>query len=353
MNSVFNRLGYNFDSDNFEGTEQISENASNTLETRKIPFATWQYDQIARSDTARSNYFRNPTANLYISLRSTANNLMRLASNLALSNIAASANSFVLELDRFKSHTDNISGVLEMTGRSLNADIPQYETALSAAEDMVTLLYSADGVANTVGALGSFTSLYINKQLTANDTILAADLTSLNNSIEIVVSGFPPVTTQSSNLGGVAIETINSHLSIANDMINTRRLHDWNFFKKSQEISADMGMVTQFNSMGKMRTELVQYKIGTDALIANLQSPVIHNSNTGVYASSTVIDTTPNADSIRASTLARSNAAFANYYASTTLTQNDVVTDYEANIGNVGTQNQTVIDYINSVLQNT
>jgi hypothetical protein len=345
-NSVFDRLGYNFDSINFEGAEQLSEGALNNLETRKTKLTTWQYDQVARGDTAKTNYFRNPTANLYISLRNTANNLSRLASNLSLSNVAISANGFVLELDRFKSHTDNISGVLETTGRSISPDTPQYETAIATAEQMVTILYSADGVANTVGALGSFTSLFINAQLTANNTILAADLTSLNNSI--VISGLPA--TQSSNLGGVALEAISSHISTANTMIAARRNHDWNFYQKSRAISSDIGRVKQFNSMGKMKTELVLNKIGTDALLANLQAPVIHNSNTGVFASSTTIETTPNADSIRAATLAKSNIAFTNYYASASSVQEEVILDTGTAIG---TQIDIVRDYINSVTQNT
>jgi hypothetical protein len=345
-NSVFDRLGYDFDSINFEGSEQLSDAALNTLETRKTTLATWQYDQVARGDTARTNYFRNPTANLYITLRNTANSINILAQNLSLSNIATQANNFILELDRFKSHTDNISGVLEMTGRRISPDTPQYETAISTAEQMVTLLYSADGVANTVGALGSFTSLFINAQLTANNTILAADLTSLNTSQ--VLTGFP--LTLQSTLGGVALEAINSHIAIANTMIAARRNHDWNFYQKSRAISSDMGKVTQFNSMGKMRTELIQYKLGTDALLANLQAPVIHNSNTGVFASSTTIDTTPNADSIRAATLAKSNTAFTNYYASGSSIQEVVIPD----IGTaVGTQIDIVTNYINSVTQNT
>ena len=345
-NSVFDRLGYDFDSINFEGSEQLSDAALNTLETRKTTLATWQYDQVARGDTARTNYFRNPTANLYITLRNTANSINILAQNLSLSNIATQANNFILELDRFKSHTDNISGVLEMTGRRIIPDTPQYETAISTAEQMVTLLYSADGVANTVGALGSFTSLFINAQLTANNTILAADLTSLNTSQ--VLTGLP--LTLQSTLGGVALEAINSHIAIANTMIAARRNHDWNFYQKSRAISSDMGKVTQFNSMGKMRTELIQYKLGTDALLANLQAPVIHNSNTGVFASSTTIDTTPNADSIRAATLAKSNTAFTNYYASGSSIQEVVIPD----IGTaVGTQIDIVTNYINSVTQNT
>jgi hypothetical protein len=344
-NSIFDRLGYNFDSINFEGAEQLSEGALNSLETRKTKLTTWQYDQVARGDTAKTNYFRNPTANLYISLRNTANNLSRLASNLSLSNVAISANGFVLELDRFKSHTDNISGVLEMTGRRISPDTPQYETAIATAEQMVTLLYSADGVANTVGALGSFTSLFINKQLTANDTILAADLLSMNSAISY--SGLPLL--PYSTLGGVELEAINSHIAIANTMIAARRNHDWNFYQKSRAISSDMGRVSQFNSMGKMKTELLQYKIGTDALIANLQAPVIHNSNTGVFASSTTIDTTPNADSIRAATLAKSNTAFTNYYASGSPVQEEVILDTAP----VGTENDIVTNYRASAAQNT
>jgi len=344
-NSVFDRLGYNFDSTNFEGSESLSTAALNSLEMRKRMMATWQYDQVARGDTARTNYFRNPTSNLYISLRSTANNLSRLASNLSLSNVAISANSFVLELDKFKSHTDNISGVLTMSGRDIDYDIPQYDSAMAIAEQTVTLLYSADNVANSVGALGSFTSLFINKQLSANDTILAANLVSLNNSV--VYSGLP--LTASSNLGGVAIESINSYIAIANTMIATRRNHDWNFFAKAQQISADMGIVSQFNSMGNMRSSLIYYKIGTDALIANLQAPVIHSSNTGISSSSNTADATSNSDSIREATLAKSNTAFANYYATASSIQEEILPDY----GVALTQDQIVMNYIKSVTQNT
>ena len=101
----------------------------------------------------------------------------------------------------------------------------------------------------------------------------------LNNSI--ISSGLPVI--QSSNLGGVTLETINSHIALANTMIATRRLHDWNFFKQALAISRDMGTVSQFNSMGKMKSHLIRNKIGTDALIANVSAPIYHDSNTGVF----------------------------------------------------------------------
>ena len=279
-NTVFERLGYNFDSINFEGADQLTDGAKKNLGIQKNNLYTWQYDQIARGDTARTNYFRNPTANLYITLRNTANSINLLAQNLSLSNIATQANNFIRELDRFKSHTDNISGVIDITTASISsADIPIYETAIGVGETLVPLLYTTDNVANTIGALGSFTSLYINDKLSANSTILAADLVLLNNSI--IYSGLPVI--QSSNLGGVTLETINSHIALANTMIATRRLHDWNFFKQALAISRDMGTVSQFNSMGKMKSHLIRNKIGTDALIANVSAPIYHDSNTGVF----------------------------------------------------------------------
>jgi hypothetical protein len=133
-------------------------------------------------------------------------------------------------------------------------------------------------------------------------------------------------------------------------MIAARRNHDWNFYQKSRAISSDMGRVSQFNSMGKMKTELISNKIGTDALLANLQAPVIHNSNTGVFTSSTTIDTTPNADSIRAATLAKSNIAFTNYYATASSIQEEVILDTGTA---VGSQQDIITNYINSVTQNT
>ena len=279
-NTVFGRLGYDFDSINFEGADQLSDGAKKNLNIQKNNLYTWQYDQVARGDTARTNYFRNPTANLYITLRNTANSINLLAQNLSLSNIATQANNFIRELDRFKSHTDNISGVIDITTTSPGStDIPIYETAIGVGETLVTLLYTTDNVANTVGALGSFTSLYVNDKLSANASILANAYALLNASI--VVSGLPVI--QSSNLGGLALETINSYIAIANTMIATRRLHDWNFFKQARAISKDMGTVSQFNSMGKMKSHLIRNKIGTDALIANVSAPIYHDSNTGVF----------------------------------------------------------------------
>ena len=279
-NTVFGRLGYDFDSINFEGADQLTDGARKNLEIQKNSLYTWQYREVADSTASRSRYYRNPTANIYVTLRSTANLIMNLSSNLSLSNIAQTAYRFSIELDKFKSHTDNISGVIDATTvKSDSSDIPFYESAIAAGETLVPLLYSTDNVANTVGALGSFTSLYINNQLTSNASILANAYASLNSSI--IVSGFP--VTQSSNLGGLALETINSYISIANTMIATRRLHDWNFFKQSREITRDMGMVSQFSNMGKMKSHLVYYKVGTDALIANVSAPIYHDSNTGVF----------------------------------------------------------------------
>jgi hypothetical protein len=280
-NTVFGRLGYNFDSVNFEGADQLLDGAKKNLEIQKNSLYTWQYREVADSTASRSRYYRNPTANIYVTLRSTANLIMNLSSNLSLSNIAQTAYRFSIELDKFKSHTDNISGVIDTTadGFTMDGDIPEYETAMGVGETLVQILYAADNVANTVGALGSFTSLYINNQLTSNASILANDYTSLNASI--VVTGIP--TTQSSNLGGVVIEAINSHIALANTMISTRRLHDWNFFKKANEIAKDMGTVSEFSNMGKMKSHLVYYKVGTDELIANVSAPIYHDSNTGVF----------------------------------------------------------------------
>ena len=121
--------------------------------------------------------------------------------------------------------------------------------------------------------------MYINDKLSANLTILTADYASLNNAQ--LLSGLPP--SLKSTLGGVTLEAINSHIAIANTMINTRRLHDWNFFKQSRAIARDMGIVSQFSNMGKMKSHLTYYKIGTDELIANVSAPIYHNSNTGVF----------------------------------------------------------------------
>jgi hypothetical protein len=279
-NTVFGRLGYNFDSTNFGGADQLTDGAKKNLGIQQNNLYTWQYRDVADSTASRSKYYRNPTANLYIALRNTANSINILAQNLSLSNIATQANNFIIELDKFKSHTDNISGVIDITtNETVDIDIPVYETAIAAGETLVPLLYSTDNVANTVGALGSFTSLYINDKLSANLTILTADYASLNNAQ--LLSGLPP--SLKSTLGGVTLEAINSHIAIANTMINTRRLHDWNFFKQSRAIARDMGIVSQFSNMGKMKSHLTYYKIGTDELIANVSTPIYHNSNTGVF----------------------------------------------------------------------
>lgn len=253
MATVFERLNYNFDDTKYGSAIYLSDGAKKYLNAYPSYLSTWQEDDIANDDVSRSRYFKNPHDGVITIMINTASNIAAYANTANLSSLANTANSFIVELGKFKSHTDNVSGVTEVTGEATDVNIPMFDTALGIGTQILQITNKTDDIANSTPMLGSMTSLFIGDELDANSTILINDYHLLVNA----------ATTEA---------TVLAHINTANSMINTRRLHDWTFYQNSRQILSDYVFVTKFSNMGNTQAHLVNNLIGTDTLVTNLNS---------------------------------------------------------------------------------
>lgn len=268
MASVYGRLGFDFDANN-TGVLALSDDAVEHLNSAPnfLPY-DWQVNDLANADTA--GYYKNPAANVCISMFETANSIFKTTSNVGFLYAGAErsvllnrANNFMVTVSGFKSHTDNLTVTsIESGGVDAN-QFPYRQSALGYGKFLIYLTYQTDGVANTSPAIGSFTSLFVNDQLESNNTILINDFITLNNSIDM---------TGNSTLSGAAVNLIISHIDTANNLISTRKNHDVQFFRNSAQVLNDFSDVAEFSNMGQLDTNLVDKYIGSDKLLTRLNS---------------------------------------------------------------------------------
>lgn len=281
MSSVFDRLNYNFDSSKFGNAANLSSAAANTINliANNTPaYAEWQITDLAAGSPVRTNYFKNPTNTNTASMlftvgtiRLTANTIINAntdnvvgggytTSNVfvttdqiaAATKLYSSSGNLIIELNAFKSHTDNISGVTVVT----NTDYPSYESAAGLGQMNMMTLTKTDGTPqNTVPILGSFTSLFIQPELTANDQTFIV----YNSSFNV-------------NSNSTFIQTISDYANSTASLLNTRRSGDWTFFRNSYQVMKDIGFLQQFTNMGGTQSYLVKNLIGTDSLITKLSA---------------------------------------------------------------------------------
>jgi hypothetical protein len=301
--NVFSRLEFSFDTAKFGDALELNPKVLKFLEQAALPLPDWQADDLANEVVTPSRYFKNPHENVIITLAQSATSLSSLVGNtifqyaaVEAAALSSAATNFIIELDRFKTHTDNISGLGTM---SEFANIPQYDIAVAIGQKVLEITYRADYAAqpkqnvtynsvfdpanantvvvttsnnspNAATMLGSFTSLYIGPDLQVYDTLLATGVLTIENSRVYV----PPTESANgywtSNISVPSITTIYDAVVAANTLIATRRNHDWNFFEKSQELVMDTVFLSKFSSMGNSQKSMVNNLIGTDLLIDNM-----------------------------------------------------------------------------------
>ena len=265
-NTVFGRLQYNFDSTKFGDALTLSDAAIETINSSPLAITQWQETDISDNVVSRSRYFRNPTINVCNQIISNLTLISVNANTANLSNVEIAANNTILEMYKFISHSSNISGVNKLADS--DAAIPMYETAMGIGDSVLRLTNKTDGVENTSPVLGMMTSLFIGPELTSNSNLLYTDSLTLNASLQSVTVGMQTIIR--SNLSSVSINTILSHITTANNMVYTRRNHDWNMFQKGRDVLADYSFLNQFNMMGNTKTFLVNNYIGTSYLTNQL-----------------------------------------------------------------------------------
>ena len=265
MAGLFGNLGFNFDTAKFGDAQYLSVGAQRYLNAAPLTVSSWAQADIANNDVAITNYYKNPQANVCTQLSANAIALYNFANttpfdfstNTALISISA---ALFAQIPLFKSHTDNVSGVVAMTS---NQDtIPSLESATSVGNYLLRVLSTTDGLSNTTPMLGSLTSLFINDDLVANSTAIYNDYITLTSSVSGVNGN---CWISSSDLA-----VINTRIADLNNYITLRRTSDWSFFTNARTMVMNSITLGKFDTVGNTQSYLIDNLIGTDRLKQNL-----------------------------------------------------------------------------------
>jgi hypothetical protein len=273
--SVFNRLGFNFDTTRFGSAHTLSTGAANSVSliSDNMPtMSDWQKSDLANGAIVTTDYFKNPTTTYVNSMLSSAAIISSNALTINAFSLAASANSLILELGKFVSHTDNIAGVTPVFA----SDVPSYSVSSATGQmSLITLNMCAEQQSNTDVMLGSFTSLFIQDDLTANANQILTYSIQLRNSISANVTddGLGGTTiTYGSNLSSNVVNSIGYYCNTTSDILYTRRIHDWTFHRNLQQVMQDNGFLQGFSNLGGTQKYLIKNVIGTTSLVGKLTS---------------------------------------------------------------------------------
>jgi len=266
MTTLFDRLQFNFDTTKFGTSLDLPEESLNTLESMAtdIELSDWQLNDMANNDVISTNYYVNPVANVCNSITANLSNLVASiytisSPNSETTNLLNSAMNCIIQLDRFKSHTDNISGVSETTG---SQTIPSYLTAINTGQVLITLLNKTDGIANSLPAYGSLTSLFVADDLMSNNTTIGANCQTFISS----VSG------NTTSLSTTTITNIKNRIEVFNTFVYGRWSHDWTFYENSVKLMDDYTKISNLSNIGSTQTYLLENYIGTEKIKTDLSN---------------------------------------------------------------------------------
>jgi hypothetical protein len=281
MTQLFDRLQFNFDTTKFGTTLDLPEEAVNTIQSMAtdIELADWQLNDMANNNVITTNYYVNPLANVCNNITANLSNLVASiytipSPDTTTINLLNSAINCIIQLDRFKLHTDNVSGVSETSG---SPTIPSYLTAINTGQTLVTLLNKTDGIANSLPAYGSLTSLFVVDEVEANNLVIGENCeifvnfvggSSSNLSIftadsTLLTTDGTLLTADVNTLNITAINNIKNIIDKFNEFIYNRWSHDWNFYANAVKLMDDYFKISNFTNIGTAQTYLLENVIGT------------------------------------------------------------------------------------------
>jgi hypothetical protein len=261
--SVYGRLGYNFDSTQFNGADTLSQGVLNYLGNTSTQLSSWQIDDMSNSVVA--GYYQNPhqytlaSLSIYLdAIYTTAN-----TANLTYSN-APDVSSALLPLllstatsmINFTTHTNNLAGVTRSSNTALYPDLG---SALAVGRQILNITNESDGIQNNTPILGNFTSLYTGNTLSSLNISIINDYITLNNSISLVSGNAV------SNISNSAMNLMISDIQSLQTLMDTRRTGDWTFYQNSLLVMQDYQTVLQFSNIGATQNSLITL-IGTPKL---------------------------------------------------------------------------------------
>jgi hypothetical protein len=272
--NVFNRLSFSFDTGKFGDAIFLSDNTKDFLNTQPVSLETWQKSDLANGTIIRTDYYKNPVLNVCNQLESVTQNLYNTLLTISTYDFAdgnllvSSANTLLLEIDLFKQHTSNVSGVTRAEATvpedgSPVIEYPDYDTSIQLGQELLMLLNNTDGIQDSSPVLGNMTSLFMREEIEANTIPITTDNTVLSSSIrtELVIED----TLTISNISASAANSIVTPLQTTSGMLSTRRLHDWNFFRQGLILLEDYNKIDRLENVGNTQSYLINTLIGTDA----------------------------------------------------------------------------------------
>jgi len=298
MATLFDRTGFNF-TDTSGAITTLPNTAIQQLNTAPALVPNqWMRDDLINDDT--TGYYVNPVANSCNTIWLSANTLINTTSSVTGSgnltalwttintNFKSIAGYNVTTGDaenppivtthvpgqivQFINHTNRISGVVPITANTDAASKPHLEQAMQIGRALTYLMYQVDGREDNAPMLGSFTSILTANTINDYANVVVTYANTINNSITITTEtvGEDVITTKVSNLSYAAVNSIATVANTLNTLFLERRVHDENFYTKSNEIVSEARSIRRYSNLGASEDSLVQNLIGSDKLKSRL-----------------------------------------------------------------------------------
>jgi len=260
---LFHSFNYNFDDPN-DYIKELSQDTVEHLESMP-PFITpWQAEDIANNDF--EGYYQNPMQSVTLTILVNANAIYIAANTgngvINMANVKTAASELISNAQSFLSHTNRLSGIDAWTGTdTVN---PYMEQAMNLGRTAMYITYQTDGVSNNAPILGSFSSLMIEPQLSANNNILTIYKSNVVNSISSSFDIALQETVHTSNLTGTQISTIVTHINNLKNYMRNRQIADVDYYSNVKYFVDAYNKTKKLNNLGETERYLVQNFIGTD-----------------------------------------------------------------------------------------
>ena len=266
---VYAILGYNFNDPNSD-VKELSANTLAHMNSMPAFITTWQAQDIANNTV--NGYYKNPVANDSTTIFNTANDIIAIYETAntvpGLETIYALAQSLKNTANTFIWHTNRLSGVVPFVGQ--DSEYPYYDTAVPLGKTAIYITNQTDGITNTSPILGSFTSILVGPQISANANLVFPYVATINNSITTTIVGLDVTSTTNLTVG--QITTIQTGLSTANTTLGTRMNHDFIYYTNLQNFIESYNSTKKFVNIGETESYLLNEFIGTDKLLSRINS---------------------------------------------------------------------------------
>jgi len=283
MSTIFERLGYAY-IDTAGDIKQLPADTISNMSVVPTLLEPWQITDIQNDDVG--GYTENPLASTLSTLDSHRTNILNTFYTTSSNNITGSTASITSKFDNIKStaialanniidfklHTDRLSDVRsysdDLAAGFTNMDeFPYYVVATSVGKALSYIIMQTDNVQNTVGIMGSFTSLLTKPTLSNVAITISTHASTISNSLTITCdTSNTSICWANSNLSSTVVESISNDLTSLSTLLVTRKNHDENFFKNSQKLMGEVKKVKAFSQMGASEDYLAKNIIGTDKL---------------------------------------------------------------------------------------